>query len=457
MGLCLGPCSGTVDQVEYAAVVDEVILFLRGRMPELIKEVKEQMESAAVRQDFETAAAHRDRLFALQKTLEKQVATTTDFKDRDVVGMARQGKAALVMVLFIRGGFLVGNRAFHLSEAAASDGEIVVSFMKQYYESAPFVPKEVLLPKMPEDQALLEEWLGELKGERVYIIIPQRGEKARILEMAVQNAEKSLQEQINASLAEEEMLYRVQTRLALDRLPERIECFDMSNIAGIEGVGGMVVFERGNPRPRAYRKYRIKTAPGADDYAMLREVLKRRYKETDTEQSLPDLLVVDGGKGQLNVAVAVLKTLNLDGSFDLVGIAKKDRQHGETDDKVYKAGRKNPLNLKKDPEVLLFFQRIRDEAHRYVITYHRRRRLMTYRRSVLEDIPGIGMKRRAQLLKHFGSLKRIRDASLEELCCVAGMTRRTAERLFHALRHPEKKHDSWNQAPRTPPVDTAGS
>ncbi len=442
MGLCLGPCNGTVDRVEYAGVVNEVILFLRGRMPELIKEVKDQMESAAARQDFETAAVHRDRLFALQETLEKQVATTPDFKDRDVVGMARKGEAAMVMVLFIRGGYLVGNRAFHLSEAMASDSEMIASFVKQYYESAPFVPKEVLLPKPLEDKALLEEWLGELKGERVYIITPKRGEKARILQMAVQNAKKSLQEHMNSVLDEEGMLRKVQERLALHRSPQRIECIDLSNMAGTEGVGGMVVFERGRPTPRAYRKYRIKTAPGADDYAMLREVLKRRYKERGTQESLPDLLVVDGGKGQLNVAVATLKTLNLDGLFDLVGVAKKDRQKGETEDKVYKPGRKNPLNLKKDAQVLLFLQRIRDEAHRYVIAYHRKRRLMTYRRSVLEGIPGIGSKRRAQLLKRFGSLKRIRSASLEELCSVAGMTRQAAQTLFKALRQAETNHQS---------------
>jgi excinuclease ABC subunit C len=407
-------------------------------MPELVKQVKEQMEAAAARQDFEAAAVHRDRLFALQDTLEKQVATTVDLMDRDVVGMAREGRAALVMVFFVRGGFLLGHRPFYFPETLASDGEVVSSFVKQYYENGPFVPKEVLLPIAPDDQPLLEEWLGEVKGEKVYIIMPQRGEKARLLEMATQNAEKSLAENLDAALDEEKMLDSVQRRLHLKKRPERIECFDLSNIAGAEGVGAMVVFEKSQPAPKAYRKYRIRTAPEANDYAMLREVLTRRYKEGDGKQPLPDpdLLMVDGGKGQLNMAVSVLKGLGRYGSFELIGIAKKDPERGEAEDKIYKPGRKNPVNLKKDSEVLLFLQRVRDEAHRYVITYHRKRRMMTYRRSVLERIPGIGSKRRAQLLKHFGSLKRIKDAPFEALCAVPGMSRQAARTLFETLRQP---------------------
>ena len=434
MGLCLGPCSRPVDPAQYQAVVNEVILFLKGRMPALIKNVRDEMESAAARQDFEAAADHRDRLFALEQTLEKQVATTTDFKDRDVVGMARQGGATLIMVFFIRGGFLLGTRPFYFPETVASDRELVSSFVRQYYENAPFIPKEVLLPLAPEHKALLEVWLGKQKGKKVYIMTPQRGEKASLVEMAARNAEKSLLEHSNAAIGEEEMLDRIQRRLTLQRRPERIECFDLSNIAGTEGVGAMAVFERGKSAPRQYRKYRIKRAPAADDYAMLREVLARRYKEGDARQTLPDLLMVDGGKGQLNTAVAVLKALRLDDAFDLIGIAKKDQERDETEDKIYKPGRKNPVNLKKDPEALLFLQRIRDEAHRYVITYHRKRRMMTYRRSTLEGVHGIGTKRQAQLLKHFGSLKRIKAASFEELSSAPGMTRPAARSLFEALR-----------------------
>ncbi|MBN1844024.1 MAG: excinuclease ABC subunit UvrC [Deltaproteobacteria bacterium] len=434
MGLCLGPCSRPVDPSEYRAVVDQVILFLKGRMPELIKHVKKEMEAAASRQDFEAAAAYRDRLFALEETLEKQVAATADFKDRDVVGMARQGRAVLIMVLFIRGGFLLGNRPFRFADTLAPDNEVISSFVKQYYENAPFIPKEILMSGAPEDKDLLEEWLEELKGEKVYIMMPKRGEKARLLELAAQNAEKSLRDHLNAALAEEGMLDRLQKALALSRRPERIECFDLSNIAGTEGVGAMVLFERGKRAPQGYRRYRIKAVSARDDYAMLREALSRRYKKREVEGSLPDLLIVDGGKGQLNSAVFVLKGLGLHGLFDLIGIAKKDSQRGETEDKIYKPGRKNPINLRKSPEALLFFQRIRDEAHRYVIAYHRKRRMITYRKSILEHIPGIGSKRRKNLLKHFGSLKRIRAASVEDLSTVPGMTRQAAQAVFDALR-----------------------
>ncbi|MBW1770919.1 MAG: excinuclease ABC subunit UvrC [Deltaproteobacteria bacterium] len=431
---CLGPCSLPVDLEEYATAVNEVILFLKGRTPELIRSVRKQMTSAAAKEDFEAASVHRDRLFALERTLEKQVATTTDLKDRDVLGMARQGRAALMMVLFIRGGFLLGNRPFYLPETVVSDADMITAFVKQYYEGAPFVPEEVLLPTRPEDKALLEDWLSDLKGKKVRIIMPRRGEKARLVRMAEQNAVKGLKEKLDAAIAELAFLDRVQRRLALVQRPERIECFDLSNMAGTEGVGSMVVFEKGRAAPSAYRKYRIKSAPGGDDYAMLSEVLTRRYKKVDAGQPLPDLLMVDGGKGQLNMAVAVLKALRLDGSFDLIGIAKKDPERGETEDKVYKPGRKNPVSLKKDAEVLLFLQRIRDEAHRSVITYHRKRRMTSYRRSVLDEIPGIGVRRKAALLKHFGSLKRIKAASIEELAAVPGMTRRAARAVFEVLK-----------------------
>jgi len=434
MELCLGPCSLAVDPKVYGGIVKEVSLFLKGRTPELVRQVRRDMEEAAGRQDFEAAAGYRDRLFALQTTLEKQVATTADLKDRDVVGIARQADAVLIMVLFIRGGFLLGNRAFYFPKTEAPDTEVLSAFVKQYYSDAPFVPKEVLLPTAPEDRLVLEEWLGDLKGEKVHVIAPHRGEKVKMVALAGQNAEKSLQERLNAAMAEEEMLENLRRRLTLARRPDRIECFDLSNIAGSQGVGAMVVFEKGRALRQSYRKYRIKTAHAGDDYGMLREVLTRRYGKRDHEEPLPDLLMVDGGKGQLNMAVAVLRTLDLYGSFDVIGIAKKEPERGETEDKIYKPGRKNPLNLHRAPEVLLFLQRVRDEAHRFVIRYHRKRRIISYRRSVLEEIPEIGPKRRETLLKHFGSVKRIKDASFEEILAVPGMTEQAVKNLLDALR-----------------------
>jgi excinuclease ABC subunit C len=242
-----------------------------------------------------------------------------------------------------------------------------------------------------------------------------------------------LKEHVDAAIAEAGLLDRLQRRLSLAGLPNRIECVDLSNVAGSHAVGAVVVFDRGKPCRKDFRKFRINKASGADDYAMLREVLTRRFQETDTPPPLPNLLMVDGGKGQLNVAVSVLKGLGLQGAFDVLGIAKRDAQRGETEDKIFKPGRKNPVSLKKAPELLLFLQRIRDEAHRYVIAYHRKRRMMTYRKSFLETVPGIGRKRQAQLLKHFKSLKRIKGATLEEILAVPGMTRHAAEALVDAL------------------------
>jgi excinuclease ABC subunit C len=252
--------------------------------------------------------------------------------------------------------------------------------------------------------------------------------------MADQNAGNNLREALADAAAEMHLLNKVQTALALRRRPKRVECFDLSHISGAEGVGSMVVFENGRPMPSAYRKYGIKTASGGDDYAMLREVLTRRYNKEDAAEPLPDLLVVDGGKGQLNQATSVLKALGRYGSFDIVGIAKSNPDRGDTEDKIYKPGRKNPVGLKKNPEVRFFIQRIRDEAHRTVITYHRKRRMKTYRQSILEGIPGIGEIRKTRLLKHFGSLKRMKTASLEELAAVPGMTREAARAVREALK-----------------------
>lgn len=445
MGLCLGPCSKPVSPEVYAKAVEEVILFLKGRTPDLVKNVRKQMAAASEREDFEEAAVYRDRLFALEKTLEKQVATSTDLKDRDVVGIARKENTALIMVLFIRGGFLLGSRPFFFSESVLSDVETITSFLKQYYEKAPFIPQEVLLSTSVEDKSLVEEWLSDLKGKKVHIATPQRGEKAALVRMADQNAAKSLREQMAAAEADEMFLERVKKRLDLVRRPERIECFDLSHLGGTHAAGGMVVFEKGKPNREAYRKYRIRAAQGDDDYGKLKEVLERRYRKTARLSPLPDLLMVDGGKGQLNMAVAVLKALDIFGSCDVVAIAKRDALRGEEEDKIFKPGRKNPLNLKRDSDVLLFLQRVRDEAHRAVITYHRELRSKAYRRSALEEIPGIGKARKKKLLKHFGSLKRMSTASVEELASAPGMTQETARAVFRALGQPHSKISSADE------------
>lgn len=433
MGLCLGPCSRPVGYDDYAEVIREVIMFLKGRMPDLIEKARMGMEYAAANEDFEAAAIHRDRMFALETTLEKQAVTAADLKDRDVFGFARQGPAAFVTVLFVRGGFLLGNRPLYVPDSILPEGEMITSFVKQYYGTASFIPDEILLSVRLEDRAVMEEWLSDLKGKRVHLLTPQRGEKADLSRMACQNATKGLKEELDKNRAEDRLLERTQKRLGLRRRPERIECFDLSSLAGSEAVGTMVVFENGRPARESYRRYRIKRASGRDDYAMLAEVLGRRYNKAGPKRPAPDLLMVDGGKGQLNQAAAAIDALGLGGSFDIIGIAKKDPHRGEGGDKIYRPGRKNPLTFARYADVLLFLQRIRDEAHRFAIAYQRKRRLMSQRHSPLQTIPGIGEKRRMLLLKRFGSLKRIKEASLDEMAAIPGMTRQAAERVHEFL------------------------
>lgn len=437
IGACLAPCCLSVDQDRYQKIVKEVILFLKGRTPELIKKIKKEMMAAAATQDFEKAAVLRDKIFALEKTLEKQVAVTTDFIDRDVLAVARTAESSLITLLFIRGGFLLGTRYFNFSETISTEAETIGTFIRQYYETTPFIPKEVLIPTILEDAPLLEEVLSNIKGQKVRILRPQKGEKSRLVELAIQNAEDSLKELVASEAVDKDLLARLQKRLKMKKLPQRIECVDNSNIAGKEAVAAVVVFEKAQPAKSVYRRYRIKTASARDDYACLEEVIKRRFGKGEKSKPYPDILMVDGGKGQLNIAVAVLKEMGLDGNFQILSIAKKDEEKGETQDKIYKPGQVNPVNMGREGDLLLLLQRIRDEAHRFAISFHRRRRSMTFMRSALDTIPGIGQKRKKALLKHFGSIKKIRAATLEELSAVPGMNRSVAENVLTRISDEE--------------------
>jgi excinuclease ABC subunit C len=284
-----------------------------------------------------------------------------------------------------------------------------------------------------EDAGLVEEFLTAIKGKKVRIQYPQRGEKAELVKMAVTNAEKELHDLIALRTVEMDVLTRLHRRLKLSKFPARIECFDNSNIFGTEPVAGMVVFEKGKPQKSSYRKYRIKTVMQHDDYAYMAEVLVRRFGRGEAANPYPDLLIVDGGKGQLNIAVSVVKELELLGKFELIGIAKKDENKGETQDKVFKPGRVNPVDFGRQRDLLLFLQRIRDEAHRFAISFHRNRRRKVSMRSALDTIPGIGKKRKATLFRHFKSVNEIRAASLEEISSLPGLNRRLAEQIQRSL------------------------
>ena len=430
---CLAPCCLNVDKNVYNKIVKEVTQFLKGKTPKLINKIKKEMAIAAEALEFERAATLRDKISALEKTLEKQVVVTTDFIDRDIVGIAGAHGSFLITLLFIRGGCLLGMRHFSFSETMSTSAELIGSFIRQYYEKTLFIPREILVPISIEDTSLLEDWLRSIKSKKVSIIHPKRGEKVRLIKMASLNAENRLKERA-ASVADEiNLLVRLQRRLKMDRVPQRIECFDNSNISGKEPVAGMVVFEQAKPKKSLYRKYRIKGVFKPDDYACMYEVLKRRYAKSEESMPYPDALLVDGGKGQLNIAATVIKELKLEGKFSIIGIAKKDKKKGEPTDKIYLPGRVNPVNFGREGDLLLFLQRIRDEAHRFAITFHRKRRGKASLNSALDTIPSVGKKRKAILLKHFKSIKKIRTATLEELSALPGISHNVARAVKSVL------------------------
>jgi len=430
---CLAPCCLDVDPDVYAEQVNEAIMFLKGRTPDLIRKIKNQMESCAQQQKFERAARLRDKIFFLERTIEKQIAVTTDFNDRDVFALARSAECSVATVMSVRGGFLSGTRHYSFTETISTTEEMMAAFIRQYYERHPSVPDELLVSIDLEDADLTAEWLGHFKKKKVKILQPQRGEKAQLVAVAIRNAENELKSLIASRSAEIDLLSRLRNKLKMERLPERIECFDNSNISGTQAVAAMVVFENARAKKSFYRKYRIKTVAEHDDYAYMEEVLKRRYNKGEASKPYPDLLMVDGGKGQLNIALAVTRELKLTEKFEIIGIAKKDETKGETRDKIFKAGRANPLNFGKDEDLLLFLQRIRDEAHRFAISFHRKRRKKISLQSVLDTIPGVGHKRKAALLRHFKSVKNIRAADPVEIGALPGFNHSVAESILKAL------------------------
>ena len=430
---CLAPCCLDVDPVVYHEQVGEAVMFLKGRTPDLLRKVKRQMENAAGIQEYEKAARLRDKIFFLERTIEKQIAVSTDFKDRDVFALARSPEFSVITVLAVRNGFLTGTRHYNFSETISTKEEMLAAFIRQYYDRHPFVPDELLTSIELEDTSLIEEWLRDIKKKKTHIIYPQRGEKARLVNLAVHNAENELKNVLASHSAEMNLLLRLQKKLKMNKLPARIECFDNSNISGTEPVAAMVVFENAHDQKDLYRKYRIKTVSEQDDYAYMDEVLKRRFGKGDDSKPYPDLLMVDGGKGQLNIATAVIKGLGLEGRFDVIGIAKKDEKKGEKRDKIFKPGRANPLSFGREGDLLLFLQRVRDEAHRFAVSFHRRRRTKKSLQSALDTIAGVGPQRKATLLKHFKTIKNIRAADLDEISSLPGFNRRTAESVIEAL------------------------
>jgi excinuclease ABC subunit C len=432
MGMCLGPCAGKVDEAGYNEVVDRTRMFLRGEKDRIIEMLRDNMEKASVETRYEDAAHYRDQVKLLEKNLESQMFITPGTKDRDIVGFYREGQDSEFSVLFSRGGILVDKAEYSFKNTAGTDEEILGEFLSQFYGGNRFIPNEIIIPVGIEGMEELSEWLSEKLGRKVAISVPERGVKASQIELAGRNALESFQRKHAREIGELDLLERLKSSLHLQRLPGSIECFDISNTQGDLAVASLVRFEGGKPARERYRTYRIKTVEGPNDYAMMSEVLSRRLTRADEEGwDTPDLVLIDGGKGQLNIAHRVLDELGGAGEIGLASIAK-GRYEGESD-KIYIYGRKNPIVFSRNSQVLFLLMRIRDEAHRFAITYHKKLRGKRAVSSALDGVPGIGAKRRKELIKRFGNLSGIREASVDEIAAVPGLNRKIAEELKEKL------------------------
>ncbi len=462
---CLGPCIGVTTKEEYAAAVQQAISFLEGKHDSVVKEIERSMTAAAESLHFERAAALRDKLRAIQRVAETQRVVSTSFADQDVIAFARANGEACVQLFFIRGGHLIGRENYVLEGTKESeDKELLGSFLQQFYDSAIDIPPRILLPSEIDEMRIIESWLRSKKGQRVSLRVQRKPEDRQLVAMAAENATETLAQLRAQWLADNQKtmgaVLELQEYLGLTTAPLRIECYDISNIQGTNPVGSMVVFENGAPRAAHYRRFKIKTVHGANDFAMMQEVLRRRFKrvrqpqangadeegekapsepateagaaqpgttapEVDPWTIVPNLVIVDGGKGQLNAALEVLEDLGVT-EVPTVGLAK---EHEE----IFLPGRPDPLVLPRTSQALYLVQRIRDEAHRFAITYHKTIREKKGMRSMLDEVPGIGPRRKAALLKRFGSVPAIREASIEDIAAVPGMTRSAAQRLKELL------------------------
>lgn len=433
IGRCVGPCIGAVSQEEYQQVIENVVLFLQGRGEDLIPNLRRQMEEAAERLDFERAARLRDEIKAIEHVLQHQKIITGRNETFDVLAVAQgAGGDACVQVGFVRNGKLLGSEYYLMSGARVDDtpSAILSSFVAQFYQQAAQIPDELVLEHPLEDQEVVGDWLAERRGARVKLTVPKRGLRRELVEMIAKSARQNLEQSRVRWLNDEQRttaaLSELADALALDRIPRRIECFDVSNLHGTNAVASMVVFENGKPKKSDYRRFQIKQVEGPNDFAMMQEAIRRRYRraldaeQTEAWQTMPDLIIVDGGKGQLSAALSALQELGLN-----LPIAALAKEHEE----LFLPDRPDAVVLPRDSQALFLVQRIRDEAHRFAVTFHRKRRAKTSIRSVLDEIPGVGPRRRRELLRRFGSVEGIRQASVEELAGVKGIGRALAEQI----------------------------
>jgi excinuclease ABC subunit C len=424
---CQAPCVGYIGKAEYREQIGQIERFLEGRQETVARELTRQMQEASEATEYERAAAIRDKVKAIERTMESQKMAAHAQTEEDVLGLARQDTQAAVQLFAVRGGKMVGRDVFMLDAPRETGDETVLAgFVQQYYERATSIPPAVLLPSMPEDAAELEAFLAGRRGGAVHLHVPRRGEKRELLELATRNAAETIAREHARWLADQGKtlgaLEELADALDLAGPPRRLECYDISNFQGAQSVGSMVVFEEGKPRSGEYRRFRIRDVVGANDYASHQEVLRRRFyrvkagEEGNAEElrwQLPDLVVIDGGKGQLSAAKEVLDGLGYQ-DLPVVGLAKEREE-------IFRPDRDEPVLLPTTSPALYLMQRLRDEAHRFAITYHRSLRAKAATRSAFDDLPGVGPKRRAALLRVFGSAKRIREAPVEQVAAVPGI------------------------------------
>jgi excinuclease ABC subunit C len=440
---CLGPCIGAVTREEYHEMINQVIQFLEGKQELVLRQLNQKMMEASHRFQFEKAALLRDQIKAIEKVIEAQKIAVTLKGEQDVIALAQDKGLACVEIFFIRNNKLVGRDHFIMENIYdETPNEIITSFVKQYYASASYIPPLILLRNTVNESATLTEWLKGQRGNSVKLQVPERGAKKQLMNMAIENANKELQLAKAREMNLETItsaLQQLKDKLCLPRIPLRIECYDISDIQGALAVGSMIVLEKGMPKPAHYRRFKIKTITGADDYAMIQEVLKRRFRRTvsitgkenellsqkDSWAIIPDLILIDGGKGQLNAAVNAIKELEVH-SVPVASIAKENED-------VFIPGRSEPLDIPKDSPALHTLQRARDEAHRFAVSYHQRLRRKKGIASLLDNIPGIGPKRKKALIIKFRSVKGIKEASLEELSQTESMTLALAKKVKEYL------------------------
>jgi excinuclease ABC subunit C len=442
---CMAPCVLPVPEDVYREQVRQAMLFIDGKRQELVAELRQKMQQKSEALEFEAAARIRDQIQAVEKTLEKQRMVAHWGADQDIFGLYREGGFIEVQVLLVRQGKLTENLSYSLEDLEFPDEEIVASVLTQFYQGPRFVPDEILVPVELEDRDARAEYLSERKSKKIEIICPQRGDKRHLVQMAEENAKQSFGERHDQERAREKMLRELEQNLHLKRYPQRVECFDISTIHGAHAVGSMVTFINGEPDKRFYRHFRIRTidaSSGGDDFGMMLEMLKRRFARGKEDADLPDLIVVDGGRGQLAMALTAMAELGIDG-VDAVGLAKmrvqaaaRSTEIERSEERVFLPGQSNPVILKRNSNALFLLQRVRDEAHRFAITHHRKLRSRQTLYSALDRIPGVGGARKRALLRAFGSVKRIEAATLEELLQVPLMNQRIAQDILQALHDP---------------------